>query len=89
MQHHENPICAQLGHYVGHMTVVYCPHHQGWTVIVRSGDDADDECDESRRIDFGPFDTTRDVAEGCASMLAELVNVRSRVWLERRRSSGF
>ena len=86
MEDHDAPLCAALGHFIGQVLVVYCPHQQRWTAFVRSGDDADDGADFVRHVPFGPFDSADDVADHLGSHLAELVRVRSRVWLEARRA---
>jgi hypothetical protein len=84
---HDSPLCGALGHYVATLTLVYCPHHQAWIMIERAGDDADDMCLESARFDFGPFDSTDEVASHAASVVHKLVRVTSRRWLAQRASA--
>jgi hypothetical protein len=82
---HSAPLCASLGHFVGTLTVVYCPHHQSWILLYHAGDEADDRSLDSARIDFGPFDSADDVARRSASVVQMLVRVTSRRWLASRR----
>lgn len=82
---HDTHLCAALGHYIGTVTVIYCPHHQAWTMVHHAGDDADDMCMDSGTFTFGPFDSMDDVARRAASVVSMLVRVRSRQWLHRRR----
>lgn len=84
MMDHENPICGALGHYVATMTVGYCPHVQGWILTWRAGDDTDDTILEHGRADFGPFDSTDDVAKHVAGLASMLIRVRSRQWAADR-----
>lgn len=58
---HENPICASLGHFVGGVTVAWCPHLSAWTMVVRSGDETDDTSWRMETVSFGPFDSQEDV----------------------------
>lgn len=81
---HDSPLCAQLGHYVGTLTAVYCPHHQAWVVVWRAGDESDDGRIDGGRLDFGPFDSADDVARRCESLVSMLVRVRPRQWLAAR-----
>lgn len=82
---HDGPLCAQLGHYVASLAVIYCAHHQAWVCVIAAGDESDDTALEHRRINFGPFDSTDEVAEAMRSEVSYLVRVLPRVWAEQRR----
>jgi hypothetical protein len=86
MTHHDSPLCAALGHYVGTLTVIYCPHEQRWLMVMGSGDDLSDVSIDHERFDFGPFDSADDVARRAESVVSMLVRVHSRLWLDRRRA---
>lgn len=88
MTGHDSRFCAELGHYIGTVSVIYCPHHQSWTLVEFAGDDADDQALEHATFNFGPFDGTDDVARHAASVVSKLVRVTSRLWLHRRRGDG-
>lgn len=81
---HDSPLCAQLGHYVSSVTMVYCPHQQAWLVVWSAGDEVDDMSLDHGRVDFGPFDSADDVARRVESLVSMLVRVRSRQWLAAR-----
>lgn len=81
---HDTELCAALGHYIGQVAVIYCPHHQAWTMVHSAGDDSDDMKLDSGTLTFGPFDGTDDVARHAASVVSMLVRVRSRQWLHQR-----
>lgn len=91
MEHlHDNPLCASLGHYIGHLTVVWCPHRQEWLGYVNAGDDTDDMSWRTRTLRFGPFDRQEEVesevvAETLRLLRADQQAVRAR--LEQRRSA--
>lgn len=84
MDHHDGPLCAALGHYVSSVTAVYCPHKQAWLAILTIGTDSDDLEIESRRLDFGPFDTPEEVAARLSSELTRQIRVEVRRWLAAR-----
>lgn len=84
MTNHDGALCAQLGHYVGTITVVYCPHQQAWLMVWSAGHDQDDIAIDHGRVDFGPFDSADDVFRRAQSELASLVRTRSRQWLASR-----
>lgn len=82
---HDTELCAALGHFIGSVTVIWCPHHQAWTMVHRCGDDADDSYLDGGTVAFGPFDGADDVAKHAASVVSMLVRVRSRQWAHARR----
>lgn len=85
---HDSPICAALGHFVGTVVVVYCPHHQAWTLVWRAGDDSDDSYLDGGVHRFGPFDSTDDVANRASSVVQMLCRSRSRQWLASRQEDN-
>lgn len=85
---HDTQFCAALGHYVGTVAVIYCPHHQAWTLVHAAGDDSDDTYLDHGTFNFGPFDSADDVAKHAASVVSMLVRVRSRQWLHRRQEDN-
>lgn len=85
---HNSPLCASLGHYVGTLVVIYCPHQQRWEFVVTAGDDTDDQELEHRHVEFGPFDSAAEVARRVGSEATQLVNVTSRLWLDRRQEEA-
>ena len=82
--HHDGPICAALGHFVGTLTVIYCPHTQAWIMVWSAGDDNDDMLLDHGQMEFGPFDSSDDVARRAASFTQKLVRVDARRWLAQR-----
>ena len=85
---HDTTYCAELGHFIGTVTVIYCPHSQAWTIVHYAGDDSDDQYLDHGTFAFGPFDSADDVAKHAASVVSMLVRVRSRQWLHRRQEDG-
>lgn len=81
---HDGPICASLGHYVGGITLAYCPHQQAWVMVVRSGDETDDTSWRMETIRFGPFDSHDDVLRRAQSEAARLVRTDRAAWATAR-----
>lgn len=85
---HTGPICGALGHFVGTLTIVWCPHHQGWELVVHAGDDADDCHWRSERISFGPFDDLDQVVGRAQSEVARLARADKSAWVAAREARG-
>jgi hypothetical protein len=85
---HENPLCASLGHYVGVITVVWCPHRSEWLCYVRVGDDADDVSWRSDRLAFGPFDSHEEVVAQVTAETQRVLRADHQAYLARRTARG-
>lgn len=85
---HDGPICAQLGHFIGTLTLVWCPHRQGFELVVRAGDDADDSYWRTDRISFGPFDDLDSVVGRAQSEVARLARADRSAWVAAREAQG-
>lgn len=79
-QDHENPLCASLGHFVGGVQLAWCPHYQGWTLMVRAGDESDDTAWRWDRITFGPFDSQEDVEREAVAELLRVLRADRSGW---------
>lgn len=77
---HDSPICASLGHYVGGLTVAYCPHHMAWVMVVRAGDETDDTNWRHETVRFGPFDSDEDVLRRAVSETQRLLRADRAAW---------
>lgn len=77
---HENPICASLGHFVGGVTVAWCPHLSAWTMVVRAGDETDDTTWRHETVRFGPFDSDSDVETHVLSEMRRILRADRSGW---------
>lgn len=77
---HDNPLCASLGHFVGGVTVAWCPHYQGWTLVVRAGDESDDTLWRMETVRFGPFDGQADVERRATAELLRVLRADRAGW---------
>lgn len=81
---HDGPICASLGHFVGGITLAYCPHQMAWVMVVRAGDESDDTIWRMETIRFGPFDSDADVLARAQSEVARLARADRAAWAAAR-----
>lgn len=81
---HENPLCASLGHFVGGVTLAWCPHYQGWTMVVRAGDETDDTSWRMETVRFGPFDLPDEVEAHAVAELRRVLRADRSGWAARR-----
>lgn len=81
---HENVLCASLGHFVGGITLAYCPHYQAWVMVLRAGDETDDTTWRHETIRFGPFDSEADVLGRAQSEIARIVRADRAGWAGAR-----
>lgn len=81
---HHGEICATLGHFVGGVTVAYCPHLSAWTMVVRSGDEADDTSWRMETVRFGPFDSDADVERHVLGELRRVLRADRSGWAAAR-----
>lgn len=88
MDTHDSPLCASLGHFVGSIVVVWCPHRGAHILIVNAGDDADDTSYRSSRLDFGPFDSLEDVVARAQGEVARLLRADRAAWAAAREARG-
>lgn len=82
---HDNPLCASLGHFVGGITVAWCPHYQGWTMVVRSGDETDDTSWRFDTVRFGPFDSQEDVERHVLAEMRRVLRADRSGWAATQR----
>lgn len=87
-QNHAGPICASLGHFIATVTVVWCPHHQGYEVYTRVGDDTDDTSWRYSSKSFGPFDGTPDVLADAQAELARAMRADRAAWAAAHEAQG-
>ncbi len=81
MPDHDSQYCAATGHFIGSVHVIYCPHHQQWTVVHSAGTDVSDTLYDSGTSRLGPFDTAEDAFAQARAHLAAHVHVRARQFL--------
>lgn len=81
---HNSPICASLGHFVGGLTVAWCPHLSAWTAVVRAGDESDDTSWRMETITFGPFDSQEDVERRVGAELLRVLRADRSGWAATR-----
>lgn len=85
---HDGVICASLGHFVGGITLAYCPHYQAWVLVLRSGDETDDTSWRMETVRFGPFDSDEDVLRRATSELARIARADRAGWAAARAAQG-
>lgn len=78
---HDTALCAELGHFISTVHAIYCPHRQAWTIVWRSGDDADDTIYDHGVEDMGPFDGHEDALIRARAIMASAIGVRVRQFL--------
>lgn len=81
---HDNPYCASLGHYVGGVTLAWCPHYSAWVMVVRAGDESDDTRWRMETIRFGPFDSDQDVERAALAEVQRLMRADRSAWQARQ-----
>lgn len=82
---HDTDLCAELGHFIGQVTVVYCPHQQAWSVGYTAGDDSDDTALASLWQQLGPFDDRAAAMSLARGRLEALMRAHHSQWMARRR----
>lgn len=87
-QDHNGPICASIGHYVATVTVVWCPHRQGYEVYTRVGDDRDDTSWRFSSKSFGPFDGPAEVLTDAQAEIARALRADRAAWEAAREAQG-
>lgn len=81
---HDNQLCASLGHYVGGITLAYCPHLQSHVMVVRAGDETDDTSWRMETVRFGPFDSLEDVERHAVAEVKRLLRADRSAWLAQQ-----
>jgi hypothetical protein len=81
---HDNHLCASLGHFVGGVTLAYCPHYQSWVMVVRAGDETDDTSWRMETVRFGPFDSDDDVLRHALGELQRVLRADRAGWAGSR-----
>lgn len=78
---HQTTFCAALGHFIGSVHLIYCPHEQAWTLVYSAGTDADDTLYEHATRRLGPFDQTEDAIALARALMRSVIDVRVRQFL--------
>lgn len=85
---HTGPICASIGHYIATVTVVWCPHRQGYEVYTRVGDDRDDISWRFSSKSFGPFDGPDAVLHDAQAEIARALRADRAAWAADHEARG-